>query len=308
MSIFKENKMVNLLGNSSNIIKKGSGILESKFIVPPFSVFDTKQGYWADRKRMWKKLGIKGELGRSSELLFNFCPSALEKLNISPKMNTSSIFDPVLCEVVYTWFNKKGGKIYDCFSGGSVRGIVAELLGYKYFGIDLSQEQIEANKENAKEIGVNPTWVCDDSINVDKYLEDDSVDMIFSCPPYFNLEVYSDKPNDLSNMSFDNFKVAYKDIITKACKKLKNDSFAVFVVGDIRDKDGYYINFVDYTKKCFNDNGLGTYNEIILLDMLGTAMIRCTKPFEVNKKVTKVHQNVLVFYKGNIKNIENKFK
>lgn len=41
-----------------------SGILEDRFIVPPFSVFDSKQGYWQKRKREWLSLGIRSELGR----------------------------------------------------------------------------------------------------------------------------------------------------------------------------------------------------------------------------------------------------
>ena len=84
---------------------------------------------------------------------------------------------------MYLWYCTKGGSIYDCFAGGSVRGIVAEKLGYKYQGIDIRQEQVDANNDNAKEIGVAPTWYCDDSLNVDKYIEDNSIDMIFSCPP-----------------------------------------------------------------------------------------------------------------------------
>ena len=38
--------------------------LAEKFIVPPFSVLDARQGYWQERKRAWLALGIKGELGR----------------------------------------------------------------------------------------------------------------------------------------------------------------------------------------------------------------------------------------------------
>jgi hypothetical protein len=38
--------------------------LAERFIVPPFSVLDARQGYWQDRKRAWIALGIKGELGR----------------------------------------------------------------------------------------------------------------------------------------------------------------------------------------------------------------------------------------------------
>lgn len=38
--------------------------LEDKFLVPPFSVLDARQGYWQDRKRMWLAMGIQSELGR----------------------------------------------------------------------------------------------------------------------------------------------------------------------------------------------------------------------------------------------------
>lgn len=282
-------------------IEKGK--LTDEFIIPPLSVFDTKQGYWQDRKRMWKNAGIRSEDGRDAECLQK---SIGEKYG-RKEMTGTSIFDPVLCEIVYKWFNVEGGKIYDCFAGGSVRGIVASMLGYDYTGIDLRQEQIDANYNNAAEMGVEVKWYCDDSLNADKYVEDDSVDLVFSCPPYADLEVYSDDPRDISNMEYKQFQQAYKQIIDIACRKLKNDRFAVFVVGDVRDKQGYYRNFVDFTKECFNANGLQTYNDIVLLDMLGTSMIRCKKFFNSTRKLLKVHQNVLVFYKGNIKNIKGNY-
>ncbi len=38
--------------------------LIDRFIIPPFSIFDTRQGYWQERKRTWLSLGIQSELGR----------------------------------------------------------------------------------------------------------------------------------------------------------------------------------------------------------------------------------------------------
>jgi hypothetical protein len=38
--------------------------LAERFIVPPFSVLDARQGYWQERKRKWLALGIQSELGR----------------------------------------------------------------------------------------------------------------------------------------------------------------------------------------------------------------------------------------------------
>ena len=278
--------------------------LVDDFMIPPLSVFDTKQGYWQERKKAWKSLGLDSSFGRDDDLL----GSGLKRL--SKKQGSSltgtSVFDPVLCEIVYKWFNVHEGRIYDPFAGGSVRGIVASKLGYPYMGIDLRQEQVEANYKNAEKLGVNPIWICDDSTNADEHINDESIDLVFSCPPYADLEVYSDDPKDLSTMEYDKFKEAYKRIIDIACKKLKEDRFAVFVVGDVRDKKGAYRNFIDYTKQCFNENGLVTYNEIILLEQIATACMRARKIFNT-RKVVKTHQNVLVFYKGDIKRIRQNY-
>ena len=226
----------------------------------------------------------------------------------SLQLSGTSIFDPVLCEIVYKWFCTEGGYIFDPFAGGSVRGIVASYLGYHYKGIDLRQEQIDANYENASDIGIEVEWFCDDSLNQDAYIDDDSVDMIFSCPPYADLEVYSNDPRDISNMDYESFLDIYNEIIHKACGKLKNNRFAVWVVGDVRDKNGYYRNFVDDTKNAFISSGMKFYNDIILLQAYGTAALRAAKQFQASRKVVKMHQNVLVFYKGDSKCIKDNYR
>lgn len=79
----------------------------------------------------------------------------------------TSIFDPVLCELMYKWFCPENGQIIDPFAGGSVRGIVAHMLDYKYWGCDLRQEQIDANYEQAKRIMPDdkPIWITGDAID-----------------------------------------------------------------------------------------------------------------------------------------------
>jgi 16S rRNA G966 N2-methylase RsmD len=224
----------------------------------------------------------------------------------------TSIFDPVLCEIIYSWFNVPEGNVLDVFAGGSVRGIVASKLGMQYVGIDLREEQIKANRDNAIEVlapeGIQPVWHSGDSINVNTIAKGYECDLFFSCPPYGDLEVYSDLENDISNMEYDDFLKAYKQIITNGLKHLKNDRFAVFVVGDIRDKKGFYRNLVSDTIMAFWNNGVILYNEIILVNMVGSLAIRAGKQFNSGRKVGKQHQNVLVFYKGNPKNIKQHFK
>jgi len=270
-------------------------ILRDKFIEPPFSVLDTKSGNWQRRKNLWKALGVKSEVGRDAGCMTDQKVFAGKKID----MSSTSIFDPALCEVVYKWFCPEGGRILDPFAGGSVRGIVANYLGYKYYGIDIRQEQIDSNREQAHDIldiGNHPQWYVGDS---NKELDDDwqlEFDFVFSCPPYADLEVYSDLDGDISNMNYDNFMVAYESIIKKSVKLLKPGGYACFVVGEVRDKKGNYLGFVPDTIRAFKKAGMKFYNEAILLNAIGTAMMRASGSMK-NKKLVKVHQNILVFKK-----------
>lgn len=155
--------------------------LQERFGIPPFSIFDTRQKYWQDRKREWLSIGITSENGRADNLLGDGLNVLSE--NKGGNITGTSVFDPVLCEIAYKWFCVENGAIFDPFAGGSVRGIVASKLGFSYTGIDLRDEQITKNKENAETMGADAVWFCDDSLNQDKYVKDKSVDMVFSCPP-----------------------------------------------------------------------------------------------------------------------------
>ena len=209
----------------------------------------------------------------------------------------TSIFDPVLCELAYTWFCPPNGAVLDPFAGGSVRGIVAAVLGRHYTGIDLRPEQIEANEAQAREITPDnpPRWIVGDSRDA---MPDEQFDLVFSCPPYADLEVYSDDPRDISTMDYPTFLAAYREIVAGAVQRLRLDRFACFVVGDVRDKKGMYYNFVSDTIAAFQDAGAKLYNEAILVTAVGSLPIRVGKQFESGRKLGKTHQNVLVFVKG----------
>ena len=212
----------------------------------------------------------------------------------------TSIFDPVLCELAYSWFCPPGGIVLDPFAGGSVRGVVASRLGRQYIGVDLRPEQVEANRAQGDELcrDLPPVWHTGDSRNIDRICADVDADFVFSCPPYADLEVYSDDPNDLSTLKYEDFKPAYFEIIAKACSRLKQDRFACFVVGDVRDKRGNYYNFVGDTVEAFRAAGLHYYNEAILVTSVGSLPIRAGRQFSSGRKLGKTHQNVLIFVKG----------
>lgn len=305
--------------------QKASGPVAERFGFPPFSVLDARQGEWAERKRAWLSTGIKSEEGRDVGVLFDslsgrvpgyYTQKTRKEKELGKILSTkefeekylvvseggfcsgTSIFDPVLCECIYRWFSAAGAQVVDPFAGGSVRGIVAGMLGRRYWGCDIRRQQVDANIAQADEIApeIRPEWVCGDSMTA---LDDaPEADFLFSCPPYGDLERYSDDPADLSTMEWHTFLAAYSRIILRAVKRLRQDRFACFVVGDFRDSRGYYRDFVGATNAAFRNAGAALYNEAILVTQVGTAAMRVTRQFVSGRKFAKVHQNVLVYCKG----------
>jgi DNA modification methylase len=273
---------------------KASGPVAERFMMPPFTILDARSGAWQERKRAGVAMGSRSEVGRLQNSL-----GMSEAASLGEK--DTSIFDPVVCELAARWFCPDGGQIVDPFAGGSVRGIVAGALGRHYWGCDLRAEQIAANEQQADEIqpAVRPVWVCADSM--DTLADAPEADFVFSCPPYGDLEKYSDDPRDLSAMEWHTFVAAYKRIILRAVGKMKPDTFACFVVGDFRDSRGFYRNFVSETIDGFEQAGARLYNEAILATAIGTASMRVVSMFAPSRKLCKVHQNVLVFCKGDPK-------
>lgn len=310
--------------------EKELGTLVRDFIIPPLSVLDSRSQRWIERKRKWKELGLSG-VGRDEELTYSatcvtpaelrLCHRYAEEHGVSityaatelrkqgklgRSTPTTSIFDPVLCEIIYRWFNVKHGRILDPFAGGAVRGIVAGALQMPYFGNDLRTEQIESNERTFLKLPIGavrddykPTWTTGDSLRIREIMGDERFDMLFSCPPYADLEKYSDDPNDLSNMPYENFIKTYREIIAESCHLLKDNRFAVFVVGDVRDKKGVYRNFVGDTIEAFRAAGMKYYAHLALIVPLPSGTIRARACFR-GRKICKQHQDVIVALKGKV--------
>ena len=262
-------------------------------MITPFSVLDTRTKEWKKRKEHWiATYGIQSELGRED---------TQSKTQFWDSPTNVSVFDPVLCELMYDWFVPKGGKILDPFAGGSVRGIVAEEMGYKYIGIDLSRKQILANQKQSNK----PFWIHGDADKELFHLKD-GFDFVFTCPPYYDLEVYSDSPYDLSNMKEKQFDDKLERIIYKSAIRLKENRFFGIVVSEVRKPSttgnysiGNYRGLVHKTINMCERHGLKFYNDMVLFNSQHQASRVGKTYFDRNRKIPSVHQNVLIFVKGN---------
>ena len=286
--------------------------LHEKYIVPPFSVINSHQPYVKERFTFWESIGLCAEDGRAEHLAYD---NRRMNKRRKKKINGTSVFNPVLCEVLYKWFTVENSKVLDPFAGGVVRGAMASILGHSYVGYDISAEQIESNKqiyENIKDkyvINDRTTWINDTSMSLG-IGEKPQYDFVITCPPYYNLEKYTNDPRDLSNqLSYTDFLKMYREILVRSAWNLKEDCFFAIVVSEIRDKKTTeYLGFVpDTISILMRDCMLRYYNEIILYNDTGNLAITSGNYLDLARKVGRQHQNVLIFYKGNPKNIRDKF-
>lgn len=323
----------------SDIPKSEGNSLNDTFIIPPFSILDSRQGYWQARKKMWR--GVIGDMGQSRqgkliqsiemqykdlytrtaehrktlgisfrEYLDKYVPEEVKQHESQKVPSTGvSLFDPVLAEILCKWFTPyKGAKIFDCFAGDTQKGLVFGTCGYEFKGVELRQEQVDINNEVIADRGLPISYVCDDGQNVANHFEPESQDLLFSCPPYFDLEVYSDLPNDASNQgTYEEFIAILDNAFKAAFGCLKKNRFAVVVLGDVRSKkDGSYYDFGGDVKRIFREAGAHLYNELILIEVSSSVALRAKKYME-SRKVAKMHQNILVFYKGDPAKVRNEF-
>lgn len=296
-----------------------TNLLRDKYLVNPFSILDGKSNFWMQKKLAWEDI-IKDRSNNvrtykkhntpyRNALNYNVGYDGLERKN-----STSSTFDPFLCEIMIKWFSKPGDTIYDPFAGGHVRGAMSGVLGRNYIGIDINQEQINANSENWR-------YLCNtyDDTNFGKvsWIQGTSeekhtqqlCDMLLTCPPYYNLEIYSDLPDDISTCeTYEEFMQRYRTIAKTSYECLNNETFAVIVVEELRDPiSGVFYGFVPDTINAYVDAGFKYYNEMILENRVMSLGVRCPQYFDRSRKVGRHHQNVLVFFKGDPNLIENKF-
>lgn len=292
--------------------------LKKMFLIEPYSVINTRDGKWQKLKKQWNYL-LKEDGSTREEEEFskrrntgiqkrnNEIPTEKQKQFMYNDKNIS-LFDPVISQLCYDWFCVKGGHVIDCCAGDTRKGNVIAHLGGTFTGIELRKEQVEHNNIKAEN---GSKWICDNGENILNHINEKSADMLLSCPPYFNLEVYSELENDISNsQNYDIFINSLKKMYIESIKCLKEDSFACIIIQNIRKvKSQLYIDYYPFKEdiiKIFTENGMFFYNDIVILKANGTAQMRAI-PYMNQKKIVPIHEYLLVFYKGNFKNIKKKY-
>ncbi len=240
------------------------------------------------RVRDWRRL--TGETGHSGERTGTFRDD-----HDSVYTGTHSIFPAPLIEwTLLRYGGPAGGRVLDAFAGGPPRALVASIMGYQYVGFEIRQEQIDENLRNIHDLGLlGVTYVLGDG----RVLETDlrNFDVALTCPPYHDLEKYSDRSDDMSNCrTYAEFNASMMLCAHAHRKLMKPGAFVCIVVGPFRDKVGELIDFPAHTVDNFREAGFIYHQQIVLSKNFGSAAKRSTNSWK-GMKLVPIHEFLLVF-------------
>jgi DNA modification methylase len=182
---------------------------------------------------------------------------AYEKDDIRDKTIHPATFPIQLARRVIELFTHEGELVLDPFCGIGTTLLAAKQLNRNAIGIDINLKYIEiANQRLSQQLNLSTSKqmaICDDAINIDKYISGPKVKLVWTSPPYMTLlnrvrenksrknrknyqygriEQYSQLPNDLGNQEDELYYSSIKSIFEKVKAVLRPDGHCVINVGD----------------------------------------------------------------------------
>lgn len=194
-------------------------------------------------------------------------------------------------------FVANGVIVHNC--GHNSRMEPTFLKNRNYIGWDCSKEFMKFNREVREELmrnnpkGIQIILKEGDSRNIDD--PDNSMDFIFSSPPYWNIEYYGDEPEQLGNLTYAEFIHNITSIYRHCFRVLKPGKFCIINVNDFRKGGEYYSYHVD-TVNALKSVGFKQFDHIIM--RYQNSMRKCF-PNQIweEKLMPKQHEHLLVFLK-----------
>lgn len=243
------------------------------------------------RVRDWRRLlDEDGHTGTRAE--------SFRKDHDSTYTATHSVFPAPLVEwILLRYGGSPGGRVLDAFAGGPPRAVVATIMGYSYVGFEIRKEQIDENKALLKKLKLGGAeFILGDGRFLKKDLE--PFDCALTCPPYYDLEKYSDQPDDLSNLStYGEFNAGIAFSALAHYPLMKPGAFVCVVVGPFRNKKtGELIDFPAHTVENFREAGFIYWQQIVLSKNFGSACQRSTTSWK-GQKLVPIHEFLLIFRK-----------
>lgn len=197
----------------------------------------------------------------------------ISKTSEERKLKHPAMFPQQLVERLISIYTKNPGEvILDPFMGIGSTLKAAHNLGKKGIGFDLNKDYCKISKSritkheedenyNKKIKRFEPEVYCEDSRKLLKHIKPNSVDLVVTSPPYWDIlnmkrsadmkdvRNYSNSKKDLGNINdYEAFLQDLKAVYQEVYKVLKPNKRCCCVVMDIRKKDKFYPLHEDQTR------------------------------------------------------------
>ena len=148
-------------------------------------------------------------------------------------------WSPYIPRNVILRYSQEGDLVLDQFAGGGTTLVEAKLLKRNVIGVDVNktalqrcEEKCAFERENTGKVDIR----LGDARNLD-FIENDSIDLICTHPPYANIIQYSqDVESDLSRLEIKEFLAEMYKVAEESFRVLKKGKFCVILMGDTRKK------------------------------------------------------------------------
>lgn len=193
-----------------------------------------------------------------------------EKRDVRDKDIHPAVFPIALPKKCIELFTHEGELVLDPFVGIGTTLIAARDLRRNAVGFDLNQKYIDFTNKRLKETNLplfkeetKQIAICDDAINIPRYLENETVALCVTSPPYANMlnherlnkslrsdlrnnkhykkiQQYSTNPRDLGTMKIKEYIEALAEIYEGILPLLKPKAHCVINVNDLWENNHRY--------------------------------------------------------------------
>ena len=296
----------------SRLAKQGEEAAKAKASILPQLGEDALRSIW--KAEVSKKLGeVTGqneewlkklkEKGISKQ--FKSVMAGSDKGVRSGNILSTSMFPKNIAKRIYLWYANKGDTVWDPCAGHNSRMEACFETQRNYIGYDVSKEYMKIN-EQVKQRLLNNYFVSPDNKlpTIELYLKDSrecdlpdaSIDLVFTSPPYWDIEFYGDEAEQLGNANtYKGFLHELEIILAQAYRVLKSEKFCIINVNDFRKDSTFYAYHADVIALALHV-GFEMHDIII---MQYPSSVRLSFPIQLYeaKETAKVHEYLLIFKK-----------
>ncbi len=207
---------------------------------------------------------------------------------------------PQIPERLIKLYSEKGETILDCFCGSGTTNVEAKKLGRNSIGIDQNPYAISITKSRLE--GVVPSNTRHsifqgDNRKILHSLGENSVDLIITSPPYFNILDYTSVKDGTDLGNIDDYGLFLKNmetVLKDNYRIIKPSRYCCWVVGDITT--GGFKPFHFDMQKIAERVGFQNKGDTIIVD-------RCDEPKTLNEDFkypplsTQIHEYIMLLTK-----------